>query len=188
MGIGASTEVLTEDEINKEEDKTIKKERSRSKSKKGKKRSKSRSGRSSTKSKSRRRSSKSSKRADMEERERNTDITSKEEKKNSSKASEMKRKPGGTLEERGVLAGASKKMGKEKTEGRNTSKEGKKNSSKKMGKEKMAGNAAGNLEERQVLALESVADSMEALVRTSLITMMTKLVMEKFIKVQLFKL
>ena len=136
MGIGASTEVLTEDEINMKEE-SIKKERSKSKSKKGstgrKKRSKSRSGRSSSKSRSRGRSSK---------------------------------KP----------TKASKRMGKEE---RDTSKEEKEISS--MASE---GNTGGNLEERQILALESVADSMDALVRASMIAMMREMVMVTLIKVQ----
>ena len=76
MGIGASSEVLTEDQINQE----VKKEMSsRSKSKKGEKSTKASKG--------------------MEKN------ASQEEKKSTSKASGMKRDAvGGTLEERGVLA------------------------------------------------------------------------------------
>ena len=134
MGIGASSEVLTEDEINQE----VKQERSRSKSKKGKKRSKSRSGKSTAKSRSRRRSSKS-----------------KKEKKSTEASKGMEKNP---------------------------SQEEKKGTSKVSGMKRDA--AGGTLEERGVLALERVADSMEALVRTTLIAMMMKMVMESSIKVQ----
>ena len=53
---------------------------------------------------------------------------------------------------------------------------------KRVGKEKMKRSADGSLDERGVLALERVADSMEALVRTSMIVMMKK--METCIKVE----
>ena len=59
----------------------------------------------------------------------------------------------------------SKKMGKEKTSKKMGKEMKGRNSSKKLGKEKMKGNTGGNLEGRRVLALESVADSMDALVR-----------------------
>ena len=81
----------------------------------------------------------------------------------------------GTSEERDVLAG------KEETKGntgltlgeRSTSNEEKKNALKASG---MKGDdVGGTLEERGVLALERVADSMEALVRTTLIVMMMKM-------------
>ena len=45
--------------------------------------------------------------------------------------------------------------------------------------------SGGTLEERGVLALERVAVSMEALVRTTMIAMMMKMVMESSIKVQI---
>ena len=73
----------------------------------------------------------------------------------------------------------STKAGKEME--RNTSEEEKKGTSKASEKKK---NAGGTLEERGVLALERVADSMEALVRTTMIVMMMKMVIESFIKVQ----
>ena len=81
----------------------------------------------------------------------------------------------------------SKKMGKEKTSKKMGKEMKGRNSSKKLDKVKMEMKTGGNMEERRVLALESMADSMDTLVRTSMIAMMREMVMETYIEVQLFK-